>query len=194
MLTLRIWRGTSYSLSFPARSISDGLIRVEHLRRCTAELTGIADPRRLTFFYNSKKLEDDAAACCDEGLKKGSHVVCYSDLGDTNETGAIEVYPDARYLKDNQGPPSISPDIDNVNDWPSVSNTNHERNDVNMPSSPYARNGDTEKLQPTSANAVKSQANLKLRKRTKTGCLSKLNYLKSPPSQLRHSLITLSLP
>ena len=42
------------------------------------------------------------------------------------------------------------------------------------PSSPIAAKSDSEKPQASGADAAKAQASLKARKRTKTGCLSKL--------------------
>ena len=80
VLTLK-HRGTSYVLQFPAFSIGEGLIKVGELRRIAAEKTKADDLRRIKLLYKGKVLKDDHKACCDEGLKQNSEVMCVVSAG-----------------------------------------------------------------------------------------------------------------
>ena len=80
VLTLK-HRGTSYILQFPAFSIGEGLIKVGELRRIAAEKTKADDLRRIRLLYKGKVLKDDHKACCDEGMKQNSEVMCVVSSG-----------------------------------------------------------------------------------------------------------------
>ena len=69
-------RGTTYPLQFPAYTIGEGILRVGELRRYAAEKTGTSDPRRIKLLYKGRVLKDDAVACCEEGLKQNSELMC----------------------------------------------------------------------------------------------------------------------
>ena len=82
-------RGTTYPLHFPAFSIGEGLLSVGELRRYVAEKTNTPDWRRIKLLYKGKQLKDDAVACCEEGLKQNSELMCVVTEGPTNGGGNV---------------------------------------------------------------------------------------------------------
>ena len=69
-------RGTTYPLHFQPFAIGEGLLKVGRLRELAAQKTSTRDPRRIKLLYKGKQLKDDAVACCDEGLKCNSELMC----------------------------------------------------------------------------------------------------------------------
>ena len=81
-------RGTTYPLHFPAFSIGEGLLRVGELRRYAADKTNTPDWRRIKLLYKGKQLKDDAVACCEEGLKQNSELMCVVSEAPINGAGS----------------------------------------------------------------------------------------------------------
>ena len=71
----------SYSVHFPAHSISSGELRVAEIRAQAAKKTG-GSPKRIKLFYKGRNLKDDHRFCLDEGLHNTSEILCV--VGDTS--------------------------------------------------------------------------------------------------------------
>lgn len=65
----------SYSVHFPAHSISSGELRVAEIRAQAAKKTG-GSPKRIKLFYKGRSLKDDHRLCLDEGLHNASEILC----------------------------------------------------------------------------------------------------------------------
>ena len=89
----------SYSVHFPAHSISSGELRVSEIRAQAAKKTG-GSTRRIKLFHKGRNLKDDNRLCRDEGLHHTSEILCV--VGDTSGSSLEESDSDASGDSENE--------------------------------------------------------------------------------------------